>query len=149
MNEVDTKQTLFEVNLQLSRYLLFLLLACLGAAYTALWLCALPLIIKIMIGFLVAAYAGEYYCLYIGLSHKRSIRAVRLINNQWLIRQKEGWYRAWPSGEVVVTSGLICCRMKVDGVRHPSYLMLMADSAVAEELHALRLKLMLDAHRCL
>ena len=140
---------LFEVNLQPSRCLLLLLQACLGAAYAALWLCNLPWGLSFLVAAGLTAFAYRYYQRFIQLNHKNSIKAVRIIGDQWYIKRNSQWCRAWPKGELVVTSFLICCRLHIEGDRCPLYLILCADSAKDKELHAFRLKLMLDAHSVL
>ena len=141
--------SLCEVNLRSSRYLLWVLLAGLGVAFAALWLAAIPFFVKSLILVLLIARGLYYFRRYIALSHPQSILAVRLFEDRWQVRFKDGWVQAWPRGEVVVTPFLINFRLKIRGRRWPISLILMSDSACPRELHSLRIRLMLDARNCL
>lgn len=137
--------SLCEVNLQHSACHLGLAALCHGAALLALWWCSLALLAKIVLSALVAIHGHRYYTRFIVRAHPLSIAAVRLLDDQWWVRHGERWSRAWPEGEVVVTGVLITLRLSVEGLRRPLWLILFSDSADPAELHAFRLRLLLES----
>ena len=145
----DTNLKLYEVNLQPSHYLAWGLLACLAAVLAAFFLTGLPPAVVFLLFLLVTAYSVRYFRQLIVLTHPDSIRTVRLIDDRWRIKTNRGWFQAWPEGEVVATSFLMCCRFRLEGRKYPVFLILLPDSADIRELHGLRLKLMLDGNACL
>lgn len=144
-NVGDTKASLCEVNLRRSRYQLVLMLLSHGAGFVALWLSSILLILKYALAMALALHLYRYYLQFIAQKLPTSIFAVRLQEDQWRVNLAGVWYRAWPEGEIVVTSMLICFKLRVEGKRHPSYLILFPDSADPVELHGFRLKMMLDS----
>lgn len=141
--------SLSEVNLRPSRVLACGLLFCLSAVFAAVSFLALPVYPKILLLVLVAGFGVRYFCEFVAFSHSNSIRTVRLFEDRWRIKTNRGWFQAWPKGEVVATSFLMCCRFKLEGQRQPVFMILLPDSADVRELHGLRLRLMLDASACL
>ncbi len=117
-----------------------------GAAIIALWLCSVWPVIKFALAMALALHFYRHYLQFIAQKLPASISAIRLLEDQWRVNLAGGWYRAWPEGEIVVTSMLICFKLKVEGKRHPSYLILFPDSADPVELHGFRLRLMLESH---
>lgn len=68
-----------------------------------------------------------------------------MFNDQWRVQLDGEWLRAWPEGETVVTSALICFKLRVEDKHRPLYLILFPDSADPVELHAFRLRLILES----
>lgn len=145
----DTNPKLYEVNLRPSRCLACGLSVCLVAVLAAFLLSALPHILIVFLLALTVCFLVRYGRQFIFLTHPYSIRTIRLIGDRWRVRTNTGWYQAWPEGDVVATSFLMCCRFKLEGERQPVFMILLPDSADIRELHGLRLKLMLDAGACL
>lgn len=141
--------SLSEVNLKPSRRLLMVLLSGLSAACAALWLADISLLYKTLILVLLSVKGLDYYRRYISLTHPKSILGVRLLEDRWMLRFQNGWVPAFPCGEAVVTSFLMCLRLRVKGQRWPVSLILFSDGADPRELHSLRIRLMLDSQVCL
>ncbi|WP_419834571.1 protein YgfX [Endozoicomonas atrinae] len=142
----DTKASLCEVNLRSSRYHLVVMLLSHCAGFVALWLCSVWLIFKFTLATALAMHLYRYYLQFITQKLSNSISAIRLLEDQWRVNLSGVWYRAWPEGEIVVTSMLICFKLRVEGKRYPSYLILFPDSADPFELHGFRLRLILESH---
>ena len=117
-----------------------------GAGFVALWLSSIWLVFKFALAIALAFHLYRYYLQFIAQKHPTSIFAIRLQEDQWRVNLAGVWYRAWPEGEIVVTSMLICFKLKVEGKRYPSYLILFPDSADPVELHGFRLRLILESH---
>ncbi len=149
MNEVDTRLNLIEVNFHFSRQLLVLFILCHGAGLLALSLANIAFGVKILISLFLLLHFVLVSRRYVFLKSSESLQSVRLLNNQWRVKTSRGWQRAWPKGEVVVTAMLICFRMTVEDKTHPVSMILCSDGAGREEIHKLRLKLILDADACL
>ena len=128
-----------------STYHLGLAVSSHGAALLALWLCGVALSVKVVLSALVLCHGRRYYQRFIVRTHPLSINAVRLLDDQWRVRLGTRWFRAWPGGEVVVTGLLISLRLRVEGQRRPVWLILFPDSADPDELHAFRLRLLLES----
>ncbi|WP_422448374.1 protein YgfX [Endozoicomonas sp. ALB091] len=141
-----TKASLCEVNVRSSRYHLVLMLICHGAACIALWLCSVWPVVKFALAMVLALHFYRRYLQFIAQSLPTSISVIRLLEDQWRVNLAGAWYRAWPEGEIVVTSILICFKLRVEGKPHPSCLILFPDSADPVELHGFRLRLMLESH---
>lgn len=141
-----TKASLCEVNIRSSRYLLVLMLLSHVTAFIALWLCSVWPVVKFALAMGIALHLYRYYLQFIVQKLPGSISAIRLLEDQWRVNLAGTWYRAWPEGEIVVTSMLICFKLRVEGKRYPSYLILFPDSADPAELHGFRLRLMLESH---
>ncbi len=139
------KASLCEVNLWRSRQHLLLALLSHGGALLALWLAAFGWGVKALLMVVVVVHFRYYHRRFIGCRHAAAIAAIRLMGDQWRVKLGEGWFRAWPQGEIVVTSMLICFRLQVEGKRRPAHLILFADSADPDELHGFRLRLMLES----
>jgi len=116
-----------------------------GTALLALWLCSVALLVKVALSAFVLFHGHHYYHRFIARSHPLSIGAVRLLEDQWRVRLGARWFRAWPEGEAVVTGLLISFRLSVEGQRRPLWLILFPDSADPDELHAFRLRLLLES----
>ena len=110
----------------------------------ALWLSSLWLIAKFALAVVLVSHCYRYCLRFITHKHCSSIRSIRLFDEQWRVLLDGRWFRAWPEGEVVVTSALICFKLRVEDKHHPSYLILFPDSADPDELHAFRLRLILS-----
>ena len=139
------KASLCELNLRRSRQHLLLAAVSHGAALLALWLAAVGGGVKGLLMGVVVVHFCYYYRRFIVCNHPGSISAIRLMGDQWRVKLGKTWLRAWPKGEVVVTSLLICFRLRVEGRRHPSHLIVFADSADLTELHGFRLRLLLES----
>ncbi|MFK0570500.1 protein YgfX [Endozoicomonas sp.] len=137
--------SLCEVTLRRSYYHFVLIVLCHFAAFLALWLASIWIIIKVVFAAALIIYFCWYSLRYIIFQHASSINSIRLMTDQWRVKLGEQWVRAWPEGEVVVTSMLICFRLRVEGKHRPSYLILFPDSADPIELHAFRLRLILES----
>ncbi|WP_257266514.1 protein YgfX [Endozoicomonas sp. ONNA2] len=140
-----TRASLCEVTVRSSRYHLILLLVSHSAAFVALWLCSVWPVFKFALAIAVVFHCYRHYLQFIARKRPTSIAAIRLLEDQWRVNLAGVWYRAWPEGEVVVTSVLICFKLRVEGKRHPSFLILFPDSADPVELHGFRLRLMLES----
>lgn len=140
-----TRASLCEVNLRPSRY--HLVIVALGhcAAFIALWLASLWLLVKFTLSIFLLIHLRQYYLRFIVHRHCLSIRSLRLLDDQWRVWVDGQWFRAWPKGEVVVTAPLICFQLSVEGKHRPVYLILFPDSADPMELHAFRLRLLLES----
>ncbi|USE39057.1 hypothetical protein [Endozoicomonas sp. SCSIO W0465] len=117
-----------------------------GAAFVALWLCSVWPIIRFVLSTALALHLYRYYLQFIARKLPTSISSIRLLEDQWRVNLAGVWYRAWPEGEIVVSSMLICFKLSVEGKRRPSYLILFPDSADPVELHGFRLRLILEPH---
>lgn len=116
-----------------------------GAALLALWLCSIVLIFKVVLSALVVIHGHRYYRRFIARTHPLSISAVRLLDDEWRVRLGARWFRAWPEGEAVVTATLISFRLRIEDQRRPLCLILFPDSADPGQLHAFRLRLLLES----
>lgn len=116
-----------------------------GAALLALWLCSIVLIFKVVLSALVVIHGHRYYRRFIARTHPLSISAVRLLDDEWRVRLGARWFRAWPEGEAVVTATLISFRLRIEDQRRPLWLILFPDSADPGQLHAFRLRLLLES----
>ncbi len=128
-----------------SAYHLGLAVSSHSAALLALWLCGVALLVKVVLSALVLCHGRRYYQRFIVRAHPLSINAVRLLDEQWRVQLGTRWFRAWPDGEAVVTGLLISFRLRVEDQRRPAWLMLFPDSADPDELHAFRLRLLLES----
>ncbi|MGB1271944.1 MAG: protein YgfX [Endozoicomonas sp.] len=143
----ETRAILCEVNTHPSRCLFLLAAGSHGTAIVALWLSSLLVLGKVLLTTVLLIHLFYFLHRYILLKHGLSVLAVRLYQDHWRVQLAGGWHRAWPAGEVVVTSFLICMKMKCEGSHRPVSLILFPDSGSAAELHGLRLRLMLDRSR--
>lgn len=116
-----------------------------GAALLALWLCCIVLFFKVVLSALVVVHGHRYYRRFIARTHPLSISAVRLLDDEWRVRLGARWFRAWPEGEAVVTATLISFRLRIENQRRPLWLILFPDSADPVQLHAFRLRLLLES----
>lgn len=116
-----------------------------GAALLALWLCCIVLFFKVVLSALVVVHGHRYYRRFIARTHPLSISAVRLLDDEWRVRLGLRWFRAWPEGEAVVTATLISFRLRIENQRRPLWLILFPDSADPVQLHAFRLRLLLES----
>lgn len=116
-----------------------------GAALLALWLCCIVLFFKVFLSALVVIHGHRYYRRFIARTHPLSISAVRLLDDEWRVRLGARWFRAWPEGEAVVTATLISFRLRIEDQRRPLWLILFPDSADPGQLHAFRLRLLLES----
>lgn len=116
-----------------------------GAALLALWLCCIVLFFKVVLSALVVIHGHRYYRRFIARTHPLSISAVRLLDDEWRVRLGARWFRAWPEGEAVVTATLISFRLRIEDQRRPLWLILFPDSADPGQLHAFRLRLLLES----
>ena len=146
MGDTKMSMSLCEVNLRSSRYHMGLMLLSHAAAFVALWLCSVWFIIKFTLAIVLLFHFYQYYLRFVSQKLPSTVFAIRLLEEQWRVNLAGIWYRAWPEGEIVVTSMLICFKLRVEGKRHPSYLILFPDSADPVELHGFRLRLMLESH---
>ncbi|WP_366556857.1 protein YgfX [Endozoicomonas ascidiicola] len=135
---------LCEVHLKPSRYRLLISLFSHIAAMIALWLSSLSFLTAFLLTLLIMVLMVWGYRRYLCLNQAHSLSAIRLFDNQWRVRIGGQWLRAWPKGDAVVTSFLICFRLQPEGNRRSCYLVLFPDSADPIELHAFRLRLLLD-----
>ena len=103
------------------------------------------LLVKVVLSALVVVHGHRYYQRFIARTHPLSISAVRLLDDQWRVRIGESWFRAWPEGEALVTATLISFRLSIENQRRPSWLILFPDSADPDQLHAFRLRLLLES----
>ena len=140
-----TRVSLCEVYLQHSRYHLGVAALSHVAALLALWLCSVMLLVKVVLSALVVVHGHHYYRRFIARTHPLSISAVRLLDEEWRVRLGARWFRAWPEGEAVVTATLISFRLSIENQRRPSWLILFPDSADPDQLHAFRLRLLLES----
>ncbi len=116
-----------------------------GAAVLALWLCCIVLFFKLVLSALVVIHGHRYYRRFIARTHPLSISAVRLLDDEWRVRLGTRWFRAWPEGEAMVTATLISFRLRIENQRRPLWLILFPDSADPVQLHAFRLRLLLES----
>ena len=116
-----------------------------GAALLALWLCCIVLFFKVVLSALVVIHGHRYYRRFIARTHPLSISAIRLLDDEWRVRLGARWFRAWPEGEAVVTATLISLRLSIENQRRPLWLILFPDSADPGQLHAFRLRLLLES----
>lgn len=116
-----------------------------GAALLALWLCCIVLFLKVVLSALVVIHGHRYYRRFIARTHPLSISAVRLLDDEWRVRLGARWFRAWPEGEAMVTATLISFRLRIEDQRRPLWLILFPDSADPGQLHAFRLRLLLES----
>ena len=120
-----------------------------GVALLAPWLSSLDLFFQSLVSLLVALHFYRFYCRYVMLVSRHSITGLRLHQGQWLLRTSHGWFRVWPSGSQLVTPWLMAFRFRRDPDNPDSpgnyYLCLWSDSDKAGALHALRLRLLLQA----
>ena len=116
-----------------------------GAAMLALWLCCIVLFFKLVLSALVVIHGHRYYRRFIARTHPLSISAVRLLDDEWRVRLGTRWFRAWPEGEAMVTATLISFRLRIENQRRPLWLILFPDSADPVQLHAFRLRLLLES----
>lgn len=135
-----------EVNLRSSRYHQALMFLSHATAFVALWLCSVWFIIKFILTIVLLFHFYQYYLRFVSQKLPSTVSAIRLQGDQWRVNLAGIWYRAWPEGEIVVTSMLICFKLRVEGKCHPAYLILFPDSADPVELHGFRLRLMLESH---
>ena len=140
-----TRASLCEVYLQHSRYHLGVAALSHGAAMLALWLCCIMLFFKLVLSALVVIHGHRYYRRFLARTHPLSISAVRLLDDEWRVRLGTRWFRAWPEGEAMVTATLISFRLSIENQRRPSWLILFPDSADPDQLHAFRLRLLLES----
>ena len=103
------------------------------------------LLVKVVLSALVVVHGHRYYQRFIARTHPLSISAVRLLDDQWRVRLGARWFRAWPEGEAVVTATLISFRLRIENQRRPLWLILFPDSADPVQLHAFRLRLLLES----
>ncbi|MGB0360830.1 MAG: protein YgfX [Endozoicomonas sp.] len=144
MNPSNNASHLCEVNFKVSRYYLMIIVLSHIAAAVAVWLASLSLAAALLLTAVLLVHLGYNYWHYAYLRQSFGLTAIRLLDGQWRVCTNGRWVRAWPKGEVVATSLLICLKLRLEGNRKTCYLILFSDSANQAELHALRLRLLLD-----
>lgn len=145
---LNDSDELIEIRPSPSRYMAWLGLASHGAAALAPWLSSLYFPFQLLATVLVAAHAGHFFYCHVFMLSRNSVIGLRFRQNQWLVQTSYGWLRVWPVGSQVVTPWLMAFRFRCDPDSDYSgnyFLCLWSDSDNARVLHALRLRLLLQA----
>lgn len=82
-----------------------------------------------------------------------AVRAIRFYQGRWRVNRGGQWLLAWPQGQAFVSRFLMCFTLRLNSIdsRQSVAVVVFPDSAKPRQIHALRLRLLLDgfaSRRC-